>query len=268
MSEEAIGSVEETGSSEDFRGSISEDLRNDPSLADFKDVNGLAKSYIHAQRMVGSDKISMPSDTSTPDDWNEFYNKLGRPETYELERPGLPEGLDYNQPMEENMLKIMHESGMSNKQVNAVYNGYMNSITEEFGSQNSGREAQQTEWRDQLKRDFGLAYDQEIDVAKRAASEFGGQEFLSWLDESGQGDNPMMVKMMAKIGKSMLESGREPEGETSGFGVMTPDSARQEIGRLQRDPNFMKQYSDSETDGHTTAIEKMQRLFSFAYPEE
>jgi hypothetical protein len=268
MSEEAIGSVEDAGSSEDFRGSLSEDLRNDPSLADIKDINGLAKGYVHAQRMVGADKIVMPGESSTPDDWNEFYNRLGRPEKYELTKPELSEGLSYDGAMEEKMLGIMHESGLTNAQANKLYNGYMEHVMNGNTDLMKGQAAQQTEWRDQLKRDFGMAYDQEIDVAKRAAIEFGGDEFLGWLDESGMGDNPMMVKMMAKIGKSMMESGLEPTGDSTGFGVMTPDAARQEIGRLQRDPNFMKQYQDSEVDGHGVAIEKMQRLFGFAYPEE
>tara|TARA_R100000951_G_scaffold116773_2_gene130671 strand:+ start:11631 stop:12437 length:807 start_codon:yes stop_codon:yes gene_type:complete len=268
MSEEAIGSVEAAGSSEDFRGSLSEDLRNDPSLADFKDVNGLAKSYVHAQRMVGADKIALPTDNSTPDDWNEFYNRLGRPEKYEITKPELAEGLSYDAPMEESMLKLMHESGLTNAQANKLYNGYMDHVQNGHGDLMKGQSMQQQEWRDQLKRDFGMAYDKEIDVAKRAAVEFGGDEFLGWLDESGMGDNPMMVKMMAKIGKQMMEAGLEPTGESSSFGVMTPDAARQEIARLQRDPNFMQQYSDSEVDGHQVAIEKMQRLFGFAYPEE
>jgi len=64
-----------------------------------------------------------------------------------------------------------------------------------------------------------------------------------------------------------MEAGVDPQGRGQSF-MLTPDAARQEIARLQRDPNFMAQYSDSEKDGHNAAIEKMQQLFGFAYPEQ
>ena len=61
-----------------FRDSLPEDLRNNPSLKNFNDVGGLAKSYVHAQRMIGADKIALPNQNSTDEDWANVYNKLGR----------------------------------------------------------------------------------------------------------------------------------------------------------------------------------------------
>jgi len=49
---------------------------------------------------------------------------------------------------------------------------------------------------------------------------------------------------------------------------MTPDQARQEIARFNRDPEFMKAYQDSENQGHSEAVEKMNALFQLAYPDE
>ena len=104
MSEEAVVSTEapqpaaaggvEAGSSAvvDWKASLSEDLRNDPSLSSISDVGSLAKSFVHAQRMVGADKVAIPKDDASPDDWNEYYNRLGRPEKYEISKPQLAEG--------------------------------------------------------------------------------------------------------------------------------------------------------------------------------
>jgi hypothetical protein len=64
MNEGESGSVL-TGSSEtDWRTGLDESLRTDPSLADIKDISGLAKSYIHAQKMIGRDKL--PSHKMAP----------------------------------------------------------------------------------------------------------------------------------------------------------------------------------------------------------
>jgi hypothetical protein len=267
MSED-VGSVQvDAGSSGgDWRASLSDDIRNDPSLASIQDVNGLAKSFIHGQRMVGADKVVIPKDDASPDEMNDFYNRLGRPEKYELSRPDLPEGLEYNQDMETAMLKLMHESGLSQKQAQNLFTGYMNYIGKGHQDMTVGRESQIAEWDREIKQEFGAAYDERIDAAQRAAAEFGGEQFLGWLDETGLGDHPMFIKMFSKIGMGIMEDSADTSGRGNSF-TLTPDAARQEIARLQRDPNFMKQYNDSETDGHAAAIEKMQALFGFAYPE-
>ena len=65
----------------DFRQHIDEGYRNDPSLSTYKDINGMAKSLINAQKMVGADKVAIPGSWATEDDWSQVYSKLGRPET-------------------------------------------------------------------------------------------------------------------------------------------------------------------------------------------
>ena len=39
------------------------------------------------------------------------------------------------------------------------------------------------------------------------------------------------------------------------------------LKNLQRDPNFMNQYTDKEAQGHAEAIKKMEYLFGYAYPD-
>ena len=65
----------------DWKSGLSEDIRADKSLENIKDISGLAKSYIHAQKMVGADKIPVPNKYATEDDWNAVYEKLGRPKS-------------------------------------------------------------------------------------------------------------------------------------------------------------------------------------------
>ena len=64
-----------------WRESLPDDLRDDPSLKSIQDVPGLAKSFIHAQKMVGADKIPVPTEHATKEDWDAVYSKLGRPAT-------------------------------------------------------------------------------------------------------------------------------------------------------------------------------------------
>jgi len=275
MSEET-GSVEaapeaapEAGSSEptSWLSGVDESIREDPSLADIKDITGLAKSYIHAQKMVGADKIVLPTETAEPEEWDNFYNRLGRPEKYEITTPKLPEGIEQDEPMGEALNALMHKAGLTNAQAQALHDGYWEQVTNQFNEHSKEQELQLADWDKEIRQDFGKAYDERIDMAQRAVREFGGEELKKFLENTGQGNNPLLIKMFAKIGEKMSEANPEL-GQGENQFLMTPDQARQEIARLQRDGNFMKQYHDKESDGHPEAIEKMQRLFNFAYPDE
>ena len=64
-----------------WKEAISEEFRNDPNISKFTEIDALAKSYINATRMIGQDKVAVPNENSTDDQWNEVYAKLGRPES-------------------------------------------------------------------------------------------------------------------------------------------------------------------------------------------
>ena len=53
-----------------WKDSISEDYRNDPNIEKFTEIDALAKSYINATKMIGQDKVAIPNNNSTEDQWN------------------------------------------------------------------------------------------------------------------------------------------------------------------------------------------------------
>src|SRR5256885_6120890 len=77
----------------DWRSALPDDLRTEPTLASFKDVSTLAKSFVDTKRMVG-DSIRLPKSDASPEEWGKLYDKLGRPaapDKYELQTPdGVP----------------------------------------------------------------------------------------------------------------------------------------------------------------------------------
>ena len=64
-----------------WKDSISEEFRKDPNIEKFTEIDALAKSYINATKMIGQDKIAIPTNNSTQVAWDEAYDKLGRPES-------------------------------------------------------------------------------------------------------------------------------------------------------------------------------------------
>ena len=71
--------------------SLPQDMREDQNITKFESVEVLAKSWQHAQKMIGADKIPMPQ---TDDDWSNVYTRLGRPYEANLYNIEAPEGFD------------------------------------------------------------------------------------------------------------------------------------------------------------------------------
>ena len=78
-----------------WKEAIPEDLRNDPNISKFTELEALAKSYINATRMIGQDKVAVPNNNSTDDQWNEVYDVFTVPVNLAgLPAISLPGGLD------------------------------------------------------------------------------------------------------------------------------------------------------------------------------
>ena len=107
-----------------WKDGLPDDLKTEKALESIQDIPGLAKSYIHAQKMIGSDKIPVPNKYATDEDWQAVYNKLGRPETPDAYEFNLKD----NSNIDENALKgfkeTAHKNGLLPKQAEAIMNFY------------------------------------------------------------------------------------------------------------------------------------------------
>ncbi|HCT54850.1 MAG TPA: hypothetical protein DF712_20590 [Balneola sp.] len=254
----------------DWRSGLPEDIRNDPSLADIKDVGAMAKSYINGQKLIGKNRISLPGEGATDEEWSAFHSQLGRPEKSNLydfgERPALPDGLEYDEGFETAYKDLAFKAGLTSQQAKAIFDGYHEYIQTKSSSEGENAAAQSAEWVNSLKKEFGKAYDERVELASRAVDTYGDGQLKEWLEQSGMGNNPMMVKLFAKIGEGIAE-GRSDSAQQRGF-IMTPDQAKQEIARYNRDQTFMSAYQNGDNPGHGEAVNKMNSLFKLAYPDE
>ena len=237
---------------------LSDELKEIKALHNFKDVNGLAKSYVHLNGLLGK-KFE---DLST-DELKSFYGKLGRPENSDSYKfPDLPKtelmgwyrekafDLGLNQDQAKNLMESYTEiEQMRLKEMETEYQTTTN------------------EWVDEIKADFGGAFDKRLEIAKKAVQTFGGQELKDYLNQSGLGNHPAMVKAFAKIGRELLEDRLTETDASNQFGL-TPQEALHKVTTLKRDTDFMKSYRSASDPGHSAAVDEIQDLYKIAYPKE
>jgi hypothetical protein len=257
------------GGTPDFRTMIPEEFRADPTLTDIKDVTGLVKGYINAQRMVGMDKVIVPKEGDPAEKWAEAFGKLGRPTDAGGYKFQLPQNLPPDFPADtvlKELAPIFHKANLTQSQAQALAQEI---ITKEMADYTSGlteQDSQRNAWQGEIKKAWGSEFDQNQAIARNAVATFGGPEMKAFLEESGLGDNPQVANLFLKIGKALGEDKAFREGSANQGFAAGPQQAQMELTRLQGDAAFMKQYLSADDPMHKQAVERMMNLFKTAYP--
>ncbi len=211
---------------------LPDDVRADPTVTKFAaDPEGMARSLIHLQKHFG-----LPADQIVrlpkPDDVEanaKFWNTLGRPETPDKYEVKVPEGSDLDKAGLDSFLAHMHKAGpLTGPMAQAAadwYGGFSAQMAKErddafAAAQKAGAEALKAEW--------GAAYDDNLDAAAEMAERFGGKDYVKFLKDSGQGNDPANLKAWAAVAKAAGEPGSpDPAGKRGGGGGggMTPAEA-------------------------------------------
>ena len=191
-----------------WKDSISEEFRQDPNIAKFTEIDALAKSYINATRMIGQDKVAVPNNNSTDDQWNEVYDKLGRPESadkYKLEVQSE------TAPLDEGAIKQFaenaHQLGLNNKQAQGILEFYKNSMEGSVQQARIDTETAQANAEQELRKEWGRSYEENIKKAGAVAKANINEDVLNMELKDGTrlGDHPSIIKGFANIANLMSE---------------------------------------------------------------
>lgn len=245
----------------DWRAALPEELRADPALASFKDVAALAKSYREAAKMIGG-SIRIPGPNATPEEVAAFRAKLGVPESpdgYQLSAPD-----DVKPVLDEGMVtrfkQAAHRLGVPAQAVAGLWQWYLGEIQ----AQQRGISQVTKQVEAQLREEWGDAlFERNVALAQRTVREFGGEELIEFLDSTGLGNHPGLIKLLAKVGHLLAEDGHVP-GEVAG--IMTPEAARQRIAEIMANPEHPYHKQHAGKPGHADAVAEVSRLFQIAYP--
>lgn len=192
----------------------------------------------------------------TDDDINRIYKRLGRPEApdkYDL--VGIvPE--TYNQDIVEEFKKKAHETGMSQENVRKMAEWYKEVEIKQLEAANKARAIQDDQNILQLKTEFGVNFDAEIKNARKALDAYTDKAFRQYMDDTGLGNNPALVKAFAKIGRELSED-RLVQSDTAARLAKNDELKRSEILRLRSNKEFMDKYRR----GDPTAVQRLNRLY-------
>jgi len=265
---EAVVEEAEAPSEADWKASLPEDIRENTALHPIQDVPNLAKAYINASSMIGKDKVVIPGEHATQEDWDEFHNAAGRPESPEAYKLELGESPD--EDLGAWFTQTAHKIGLNNKQAQQLVSEYNEKAAEQLETDKGDFEATRGEVIKELKKEYGSAYDDRLGLANGLTGQFGGGKDLTELpmaDGTLLGDSPVFIRSMVKIGEYIREKVSEDafEGmEKTSTGITTVEA--QEKLREIEIPNGP--LWDRKHPQHDYAVQERNRLYEVIHAED
>jgi len=249
---------EGSSDNQDWKSTLPDDLRNDPTLNNFKDVESLAKTVVHQQKQMGN-RIPMPK---TDDEFKELYGKLGRPEEASQYETKVPTELSsyFDEGALNEFKGVAHNIGLNQSQVDALIEYQAGAIQHELSNEPASLQAQAEETTSTLKQEWGIDYDKNLRAAKRALQVYGDDEIMDLMNTSA-GNHPAVVKLFARLGSEVTED-MAKNTQHSNVAV-SPLDAKDEINATMA--NTKHPYFDAAHPDHRTAIERMKQLHEKVY---
>jgi hypothetical protein len=248
--------LSEQNTETNFKDLIPESFREEKSLNNFNNMEDFVKSYLHAQKLVGADKIPVPNKHATDEDWNEVFKRLGAPDT--------PDGYKYNfkdQEVDENSVKAFNETahrlGLLPKQAEGLIKFYNELNQNQSQSLEEQAATAQMNTEAELKKEFGPQYAKRLDQAKKLAVNSLGEDFLNdtiLKDGSRLGDNLTVIKAFSELADKLSE---DPIIQGDGSQYMTAKDIEKEITELTQEGSA---YWNKTHPNHRKSVEEVLKL--------
>jgi len=154
-----------------------------------------------------------PTEGDKPDDGKDKKPE-GAPEAYEFK---AAEGVDLDTDALKDFEPVARELNLTNEQAQKLVDAYPKILAGVQQRQADAWQATTEQWAADVKADKEIGGDKltgNLSAAQRALEQFGSPELKEYLNTTGLGNHPDLVKTFIKIGKAMSEDGMVSGKET------------------------------------------------------
>lgn len=226
-------------------------------------VEDLGRSYQNLEKLLGREKVPVPVSDDDEEGWQRWYAASGRPEDpgkYEFKRPELPKDLPYDEDTEKAFRTWAHINGLNKKQATNLYDGYVKTQMERHAHYQTGQKQARAKVESDLRREYGGQFEGTMQGARSAMNQYADPDFRQWLDESGMGNDPRLIRVFARIGK-------EVGGETKLKGALPQQGNPQDVDRAIAD--FRERHKEAlfkkDHPDHDVRANEYKKLFEMRY---
>jgi hypothetical protein len=236
----------------------------DPKTKTVK-VEDLGRSYINLEKLLGREKVPVPTSDDDEEGWHRWYAASGRPESpdkYEFARPDkLPDGLDYDEDLEKNYRQWAHQNGLNKKQAKAFYDGWVKTQVEKHAAWQDQVRRTRADGLQALARAEGRQLDVVISDAKVGFRHAGDEALEAKLKAYGLDNDPDIVRAFAKVGRE-LGGDRRIAGKPAAENPADIEKAMRDFRDKHKEALFDKNHPD-----HAGRVKELEKLYERRFPE-
>ena len=195
-------------------------------LAEHKNMASLTKSYMNAQKLLGT-AIQPLADDATPEQKRAHFTKLGCPEKvegYEVVKTELPEGMVYSDELIAQCKQFAFDTGMPKGifegLTKIVTDGQIKNYKEAVAAASAARDKAIETASNELKAKWGAEYDPNIEKANRFYDMPGddavNKAFTDLMAEHGLNSHPVVLRFFHEAYKLTEEESTPGHGSAAG----------------------------------------------------
>lgn len=229
----------------------------------------ILKSYNHLEKLFGADRagntVVLPAGDADETTLNQFYNKLGRPESVDKYTAPAFESLDEN--ANKSLRDTAHKIGITDKQLAALADWNKETQAQVVQTLTQNVQIDEAAQIASLKKEWGQAYEGNIQLAKEAVGKLGWTTEQINSMQIGLGFDGVM-KLARQIGASTGESAfvAGDSGRAGGRdnAAMSPEQAKTELNKLSTDADFQKAWTDKTHPRHSEMVARKSQLSAWS----
>lgn len=251
-----------------------------------KDVQGLIKQHMDAQSYIGN-SIRVPGEDAGEDDRKAFYEKLRKhapdlipapndPESKEkvfqaLGKPEKPDEYQVEVPeamgsqFDDDRLNMFREAAHKHNLTKEQFEGVMKDVLGADAASYENVMAEVEKSKQQLKSEWGQAYDQRVGTVNKLIESTGAPDSLVQMAKNGDLD-PSVVKWMYDLTVRMGSDESLNLSVDHGQGSMTPSEANDRLNEILS--NREHPYWNASHPDHKNAVDKVIKLGRAASPAD
>jgi hypothetical protein len=192
------------------------ELKGSKSLATFKDVEGLAKSYVHLEKKLGDPQSREVADYKLED--------------YEV---SVPEDYEVNADILSSIKEKASSLGVKPESFQELFKTFADKEAEILQGVRQSQEADLKVTQESLKKEWGGEYDSRLERANDTWAKLTDEKDDKVLDSL----NPEAKLVIAKLMDNISQKISEPQIGKQTNSVLTKEEAKSKLEKIYSDPN-------------------------------
>lgn len=203
----------------------------------YKNWDDIVDGHNAHQSKIGADKVVVPGENATAEDWKAVHTALGMPAEAKDYTIPVPDGFkptDNDLAFQDDFRAKAHELGLNQTQVDGLANWNNGLLADGATNDAAAQSAESEATKASLRQHYGNDADAKLDAANALVANLGGDDLVAAVQKSGLSRDFSFVNAMVKLaGMAAGEGGLVGLGE--GGATASLDA---QIAKLTSDPGY------------------------------